>query len=105
MFLFARMHASALDTAVPGVVKSITTSVAPSDSGRSPPPLTLLLADRTRTWCLRARATSSTTDPVLPRPRINKFILNLSSQFARESYLREIVLGYVYLVVRQTLPD
>src|SRR5579864_1086681 len=57
-----------------GVVKSTITSVCFSRSSVSARPSWFSLPSES-TWCPRSRATSATSAPVLPRPRIRNLIL------------------------------
>src|SRR5690349_4588338 len=70
------MHASMFSKTASGFVKSITTSILRRSSGVKAPAALLSRDARTFTLWPRARATSSTRDPVLPRPRSRRFIGN-----------------------------
>src|SRR5215468_2832722 len=95
------MHAPMFSSTASGLVKSITTSTLRRRSGVSAPASLLSRDARTCTLWSRARATSSTSDPVLPRPRSRRFIWTSGENRGiriGEKHLMKCSHSFVYIV-------
>src|SRR5437870_8235481 len=74
IFVLERMHAKMLSSTAPGVVKSRTTLILLRRSGVKADALGFSLPVSTETSWPRSRAISTTSEPVLPRPRTKIFM-------------------------------
>src|SRR5579863_8467198 len=74
MFLPAWTQASMWASTLWGAVKSMMASIARNFPGVRAAQAGFSAEPATWTWCLRSAATSATTEPVLPRPRMRRFM-------------------------------